>query len=151
MGMVEDVATYLDAGSTALIVGDSLFLNVMPEHDNGTPSVCLQSESGGDATRTYGLGLPVSVSPTLVVITRSTAPPDSDYVDPRRALGLAWHVWSLLESVANQVVPVGSTSGTFVYAINGDSDPSYIGRDERRRAIFEQRLVADYAPSTDAY
>ena len=149
--MAEDVAAHLAANSTALVVGTSLFVHTMPELSASVPTMCVQVEAGVGAARTYGAKMPVAVTPTLVLVTRSTTPPDSDYVDPRRALGVAWTAWQTLEATANTSVPASSTAGTFVYAILGDGEPVYVGRDDRRRAVFEQRLLADYRPSTSGY
>ena len=152
MGMVEDVCAFLDEGSTGLITGTTLFAHTMPELGPASlPTMVLQVEPGGEAARTYGAKMPIGVTPTLVLVTRTTAPSESDYVDPRRALGMAWDAWRLLEQTANVTVPTSSTSGTFLYAVLGETEPTYVGRDERRRAVFEQRLVIDYRPSTDSY
>lgn len=152
MGVLEDLAGFLATGSTALVQGQTLFAHVLPElSDEALPAMALQMETlSNEATRTYGAKLPVSVSPVLITLTRSTAPPDSiptDYVDPRRAERTAHLAWELLESVANQTVPT-STAGTFVFSCSAEGPPGYIGRDERRRAVFEQRFALDYRPST---
>ena len=154
MGVLEDLASHLAENSTKLVLGQTLYLHTLPElDDQAMPAMCLQLENlGAEVVRTYGAHLPVSVSPTLIALTRSTAPNGpSDYTDPRRAQAVAWRAWELLEATVNETVPASSTSGTFVFAINAESDPVYIGRDERRRALFEQRLELGYMPSTSAY
>ena len=152
MGIVEDVVTLLDGTSTALLAGTSLFAHMMPElGPTALPTMAVQLEPGMEAVRTYGATLPVAVRSVLVLITRTTAPTDSDYVDPRRAQSMGYDAWSTLEQTVNTVIPAGSTSGTYLFAALGDTEPVYVGRDERRRAVFEQRLLVDYKPSTGAY
>lgn len=152
MGLLEDVASHLDASSTALTAGTTLFVHSLPElGPTSLPTYCLQLEAAGGSSRTYGAKMPIGISPTMVVLARTTAPSESDYVDPRRALGTAWAIWETLEQVANTTIPAGSTSGSFVYAFSADVEPTYVGRDDRRRAVFEQRFAADYRPSTSGY
>lgn len=150
-GCLEDIAAHLTAEVPELQAGANLFVHTMPEDPAGTTTMAMLMFEPAAAdvvpTRTYGVKMPVSMDPILVVTVRSALPAiATEHPDPRPAERVAHKVWQVLELLANVTVP--TSTGTHVYACEAATPPIYAGRDERMRPHFEQRLALSYTPTT---
>ena len=124
--MLDDVATYVAANSTAHTVGVNLTKGFMPENP-GTVTTLFETGgfyplhyfSTGSQTRGYE-------RPGLMVHSRST-----DYQTARTAIDA---VFTLLDGITDTGLP--TSTGTHYVAIDATQSPFEIGRDRNDRFLL---------------
>lgn len=142
---IEDVATCIDAGSTALTVGTNLFANILPA-DVATVAVGVYERPGAPRVPTYSESSAFE-RPGLMVVARSTAPVDgASAPNPLKARTEAWKAYRALLAVANESAAAGSTR-TFG-AIEPNESPYLLETDDQGRQLFAFTATAWVRPST---
>lgn len=130
MGLVEEICTYLDTGSTRFTAATNLFANVLP-HEPATASAIIET-GGVPPTHTIGGGGAQWENPAFQMTFRSTAP------DTARANAQA--AWDLLDPINNEFLP--TSTGTYYLRITLTQSPFLLKRDEQDRAIFAFNGIA---------
>jgi hypothetical protein len=121
MGMVEEVGTFLDGGSTRWALGTSLYLNNLPDEPNRAAAIY---ETGGfPPQQTFGNDLPAWENARIQLVCRSTSSATA-----RADAGAAW---TILQRVTNEAL-----SSVSYLRIAPVQSPFLLRRDERGRAYF---------------
>jgi hypothetical protein len=130
MGLIEDVATYLDSNSTRWAVGTSLFMNRMPTEPNR--AACVVETPGQPPARAFQGG--VSWEQARIQLTCRSTSSATARADIQAG-------WDLLEAVANQTL----TSNVFL-RISAVQSPFLLARDEQGRPVFGANFDVWRAP-----
>lgn len=134
MGMIEEVATYVAAGSGGTL-GTSLFINVMPDDSTGV-ATALYEAFGLPALERMGSTKPAVEKPRVVVITRSTGPSGGSGIASSTAARARINtVYRRLREVFNTNLP--TSTGAYYLRIEAVHPPFLLGRDERGRVQFQ--------------
>jgi len=154
MSVVDDLGTYLSAGSTRLTKGVTLFGHILPvstgnSHVSGTlPIVALVEELSlppiGKFVPSAG-GLPAFQKNVVRVLCRSTHGAGAE-PDPRPSRGLIDNVWNLVESYPPNSTVSGGSEGPMTLETFGS--PAIMNRDNNGRQIWTFTLQATVIPST---
>lgn len=145
---IEDVVARIDSGSTAMTTGVNLFANVLPD-DVRTVVTGVFERAGGRQDQVYGTAAAFE-RPSLLLITRSTAPIDgASAPSPVNARAEAWKAYRALTSVGNQAL---STASARVFgAIEPGEAPYLFDVDEEGRHLFAFTAGAWVVPSTGSW
>lgn len=124
MGMIEEVATYLDSNSTRFTLGTNLFLNFQPDE----PATCaaLYEDLGGQPVATFGAAHVIE-NPRLQLVCRSSG----DLTGPTIARANIDAAWGILDGVANTTL-----SGSTYLRVAAVQSPFLLERDARGRVSF---------------
>lgn len=121
MGMVEDVATYLDTNSTRFTLGTNLFLNYLPSEPNRAASII--ETAGLPPARVFGSTSVAWEQGRVQLACRSTSSATA-----RADVDAAFTV---LEGVQNQTL----TSNLFL-RVSAAQSPFLLERDAQNRVVF---------------
>lgn len=142
MPFADDLVVYVDAQSTALTAGTSLFKNSVPET---TGRACFIVETRGQSAIEKFGGLPAMTRPQADVVVRSTkAVGGAGIASSTGTRSLAQDVWEILVQVANT-----SLNSKTYQRVTTLSDPYYMGTDEQGRALFGFQVSALRAATTN--
>ena len=133
MPILEEVALYLEAGSTALSLGGaagSLQMSIMTDSMPDTV-VSLFEDSGGPTVQAFSTGSSgaarVYEQPGIQALSRSTS-----YQTARANAGI---VYDLLDGISNTTM-TGSTGTAVTYlSVDADQPPFPLGRDDQERHL----------------
>lgn len=121
MGLVEELATYLDAESTRFQLGSNWFINWLPSEPGTAASI---TETGGlPPAHTFGGDLPKYENQRVQVMCRSTS--------STRARANMNDAWFQLQEVANE-----SLSSRSWLRASAVQSPFSLGQDEQGRWLF---------------
>lgn len=131
MGLIEDVASYIDTNSTRYALGTSLFLNNLPTHPNRAQA--LIETPGSPPARTLG-GATVSWEQARFQLTCRSTSSATARADIQAG-------WDILEGVKNQTL-----SSNLFLRISAVQSPFLLARDEQGRPVFAANFDAWRVP-----
>lgn len=121
MGMIEEVATYLDTQSTRFALGTNLFLNWLDDTP-GTSAAVIET-GGSDPSRVFKATVAAWENARFQLLCRSTSSSVA-----RANIDAAWTIY---EGVTNQTL-----SGSTYLRISAVQSPFMLTRDDQGRSIF---------------
>lgn len=133
--MIEDVAGFIDSGSTALTAGTNLFMNFLPDTPN--TAVAVYETGGAPPEFVFGSTTPAWRNPRVQVVSRSTS--------SQTARTRIETVYRRLAGVSNTTLQ--GASGPNYLSITPVQDPFLLGRDEQARVTFACNFAVS-RPST---
>lgn len=142
MSLAGDLRVYVDANSTRVTVGTSLFQNAIPETTGR--AVFIIETRGREAVEKFG-GLPAMVRPRADIIARSSkAVGGAGLAGSTGTEDLIKEMWDIL------VTPSNTTINSKTYQrVTAETSPYLLGRDEAGRALFGFSVQAMASASTN--
>lgn len=145
MSAVDDIFTHLDANSTKLATGTSLFKYAMNESTGR--AVFIIPTPGLAPIEKMSAGKPAITQPRVQIVTRTTkAAGGAGIPGSTGTYNLACDVRDILGSIANTTV--GGIQFLRISALQ--SDPFNIGRDDAGRILFGQNFQCLRTPTSQA-
>ena len=148
MGMVEELATHVDANSTRATIGTTLFANDLPHSTRAT--MAIMETPGGPPGQHFGDNdLPGWERPSVMFVARTTAPASGTTVPvPTNARRLLQDAFTIVQRIANE--NVGSTAvGTSYYLRIEPAQSPYLTRiEDDGRQVFAFNASVWRTPST---